>query len=70
MAALVEFAGCPPPRVPGKTVYGEMSHQSHFATKLPGLLLEKLLVLQEPVAGEAVLVSLVGPGEALSVAAK
>lgn len=58
-----EFAGYVPSGVPGKAVHGEVSHQSHCATKLLGLLLEKLQVLQEPVAGEATLVSGVGPGE-------
>lgn len=69
--ALVEFAGYPPSRMPGKAVYGEVSHQRHSVTKLPGLLSEKLHVLQRPVvAREAILVAEVDPGETLCAAAK
>lgn len=66
--ALVEFAGYPPSRVPGKAIHGEMSRQRHSATKLHGLLLEKLHMLHhEPGVGEAILGIGLRPGEAILV---
>lgn len=66
---LVEFAKDLLSRVPGKAVYREISHQRHPATEQLRLLLEKLHVLQEPGAIEAVLVAGMGPREALPAAA-
>lgn len=67
--ALEGFAGHVPSWVPGKAVPGEMTCQRHSAAKLHNLLLEKLQLLQETGAGEAVLVG-VGLGEAKPTAAK
>ena len=67
--ALEGFAGHVPSWVPGEAVPGEMTCQRHSTAKLHDLLLEKPHLLQEPGAGEAVLVR-VGLGEAKPTAAK
>ena len=67
--ALEGIAGPEPSWVPGEAVPGEMTCQRHSAAKLHDLLLEKPHLLQEPGAGEAVLVR-VGLGEAKPTAAK
>ena len=66
--ALEGFAGHVPSWVPGKAVPGEMTCRRHSAAKLHKLS-EKPHLLQEPGAGEAVLVG-VGLGEAKPTAAK